>query len=86
MACRIRWDVFAGAITIMGGVPSICLLPEVMPNADFEAYLDQFFQEIGSGDRLILGISDTAPPSADFERMLRIGDRGLGSGAREAAP
>ena len=68
-------DVFAGAITIMGGVPSICLLPEVMPNADFEAYLDQFFQELGSGDRLILGISDTAPPSADFERMLRIGDR-----------
>jgi hypothetical protein len=40
----------------------------------FEAYLDEFFGVIGSGDALILGISDTKPPAADFGWIKRIGD------------
>ena len=59
----------------MGGIPSICLLPDSMPDGRFEAYLDTFFSDLGAGDHLILGISDTTPPAADFERLKTIGGR-----------
>jgi len=68
-------DVFDGKITIMGGIPSIALLKSSMSDDAFDAFLDNFFQEIGKGDHLILGISDTTPPKADFERLLKIGKR-----------
>ena len=68
-------DCFRGRITIMGGIPSICLLRNTMSDRDFEAYLDEFFSSLGSGDRLILGISDTTPPVAEFERLKIIGER-----------
>ena len=67
-------DHFRSRITIMGGIPSICLLKNTMPDEAFEAFLDGFFAVLGSGDRLILGISDTTPPAADFERIKRIGE------------
>jgi hypothetical protein len=69
-------DAFDGSgITIMGGIPSIALLPQSMPDAQFERFLDGFFRDIGRGDRLILGISDTTPPAADFRRLQAIGRR-----------
>ena len=67
-------DHFRSRITIMGGIPSICLLPGVVPDADFETFLARFFSDLGAGDHLILGISDTTPPAADFERILRIAE------------
>lgn len=66
---------FGARITIMGGIPSVALLQQSMSQAKFETFLDGFFAELGRGDRLILGISDTTPPAADFERILRIGER-----------
>jgi hypothetical protein len=45
-----------------------------MPQRDFDAYLDQFFTDIGGGEHLILSIADTAPPAADFDRILQIGE------------
>ena len=66
-------DHFAGRITIMGGIPSTCLLKDCMSDRDFEAYLDSFFSDLGAGDHLILGISDTTPPAAEFERIIKIG-------------
>ena len=68
-------DSFGGKITIMGGIPSVALLPSSMSDKAFENFLDGFFEEIGAGDHLILGISDTTPPAADFRRLLRIGQR-----------
>jgi len=68
-------DAFAGRITIMGGVPSVALLPSSMSDVEFEVFLDGFFEDIGDGDHLILGISDTTPPGADFDRIAKIGDR-----------
>lgn len=68
-------ELFAGRITIMGGIPSVALLPSSMSDAEFCAFLDGFFGAIGGGDHLILGISDTTPPAADFGRILRIGER-----------
>ena len=66
---------FDGRITIMGGFPSVALVRAAMPDHQFEEYLDDFFRQIGRGDRLILGISDTTPPAAEFDRLLRIRDR-----------
>ena len=68
-------DFFDGRITIMGGIPSIALLPQSMSERAFDAFLDEFFDDIGRGDHLILGISDTTPPAADFGRVLKIGRR-----------
>ena len=68
-------DHFGGRITIMGGIPSISLLKTSMPDRAFETFLDDFFSNLGSGDHLILGISDTTPPGAEFERLERIAAR-----------
>lgn len=51
-------------------------MPDTLDDAEFETFLDAFFaDEIGPGDRLILGISDTTPPGAKFDRLCRIRDR-----------
>jgi hypothetical protein len=34
--------------------------------------MKNLFREIAPGDRFILGVSDTTPPNAKFERLLRI--------------
>jgi len=72
-------EAFAGRITIMGGVPSVALLADSMSDARFERFMDAFFEQIGRpedrGEHLILGISDTTPPAADFERIMRIAQR-----------
>jgi len=68
-------DAFAGRICIMGGVPSVALLPSSMPERRFGQFVDQLFAHIGGGDHLILGVSDTTPPGADFGRLLEIARR-----------
>lgn len=66
-------ETFAGRIAVMGGVPSVALLPSSMPDREFEGFIERFFEDLGRGDHLILGISDTTPPGADFVRIERIG-------------
>ena len=66
-----RWS---DRITIFGGVPSNLLLPQLTPDAQFQGFMDELFTGIGTGARFILGIADTTPPDADFERLVRIGD------------
>ena len=68
-------QAFDGRISIMGGIPSIALLEQSMHDDQFEEFLDDFFDQIGKGDHLILGISDTTPPGADFERLKRVAQR-----------
>ncbi|MDR1922250.1 MAG: corrinoid protein [Candidatus Adiutrix sp.] len=62
-------------LTIFGGVPSNILLEDLTSEADFELYLDSMFRELAPGDRLIVGIADTTPPRASWDRLRRIGDR-----------
>jgi uroporphyrinogen-III decarboxylase len=64
--------VFKSKITIFGGIPSVALLQESMPDEEFERFMKNLFKEIAPGDRFILGVSDTTPPDAKFERLLRI--------------
>jgi corrinoid protein of di/trimethylamine methyltransferase len=66
-----RWS---DRITIFGGVPSNLLLPQLTPDAQFQGFMDALFSGIGDGRRFVLGIADTTPPDADFERLVRIGN------------
>jgi len=68
-------EAFGGRITIMGGIPSVALVKDSMTDAQFEKYLDEFFSQIGRGDHLILGVSDTTPPAAEFRRLLAVAKR-----------
>ena len=75
MTFREARDALQGKVTIMGGIPSVTLLEDSMSDAEFEEYLDGFFADMGQGDRLILGVSDTTPPAAKFERLMQVGRR-----------
>ena len=61
--------------TVWGGIPSIALLADMMDDSAFESYLDRLFESIGTGERLILGVSDNVPPDADLGRLENIGKR-----------
>ena len=67
-----RW---ADRLTIFGGIPSNLLLAEATSDEEFEAYLAHLFKVVAPGKRLILGIADTTPPHAVFDRLVRIGER-----------
>ena len=66
---------WSNAMTIFGGIPSNMVLAESASDQDFEAYLDYLFKAVAPGTRFILGIADTTPPDAVFERLIRIGER-----------
>ena len=61
--------------TVWGGIPSIALLDDAMDDRTFEAYLDDLFGELGTGERLILGVSDDVPPDANLSRLERVKER-----------
>jgi len=63
-----------GKVTIFGGVPSVAFLEDSMSDEEFEHFMKNLFREIVPGDRFILGVSDTTPPDAKFERLLRINE------------
>ncbi len=67
-----RWS---DRLTLFGGIPSILLLRESTSDEDFEAYLDHLFRAVTPGTRMILGIADSTPPKAVFERLVRIGEK-----------
>ncbi len=67
-----RWS---DKVTIFGGIPEHLLLEETTTNEDFDAYLDEFFKVVAPGRRLIVGIGDTTPAHAVFDRLIRIGER-----------
>ncbi len=67
-----RWR---DSLTIMGGIPECVLLEETASDEEFEAFLDHLFESVVPGDRLVLGVADSVPPNAVFDRLLRIGER-----------
>lgn len=62
-------------LTIMGGIPECVMLEETASEEEFEAFLDHLFESVAPGDRLILGVADSVPPNAVFERLVRLGER-----------
>jgi len=60
------------ATTIWGGLPATAFLPSCMDDSSFEDYMGNIFADLGSGERLVFGISDNVPPDADMARMQRV--------------
>jgi len=77
---------FGPGTTIWGGLPSVALLDSVMDDAAFETFLDGVFDELGTGERLILGVSDNVPPDANLARLNMIADRIRAFGPVRPAP
>jgi methylmalonyl-CoA mutase cobalamin-binding domain/chain len=67
-----RWG---NKLTIFGGIPQSLLLAETATEEEFQAYLDHFFKAVAPGSRIIVGIADTTPPNAVFDRLIRMGER-----------
>ncbi len=67
-----RWG---NKITLQGGIPSNLLLADAASDEEFERYLGDLFKAVAPGNRLILGVADTVPPDAVFDRLRRIADR-----------
>ncbi len=66
---------FGSHTTVWGGIPSVALLPDTFDDREFDSYLDDLFDALGTGERLILGVSDNVPPDADLSRLDSIADR-----------
>ena len=62
-------------IALFGGIPQSLLSDDTASEADLHNYLDHFFKAVAPGRRMIVGIADTTPPHADFNRLRIIGDR-----------
>jgi len=43
-----------------------------MDEPTFEAYMNELFDHLGTGTRLILGVSDNVPPDVNLARLERI--------------
>lgn len=67
-----RWCV---KLTIWGGIPEILLMRETASDEDLDTYLDHLFRAIAPGRSFIVGIADTTPAKAVFERLVHIGER-----------
>jgi len=67
-----RWS---DKITIFGGIPQSLLSEDTASEEDLQSYLDHFFKAVAPGRRVIVGIADTTPPHAVFNRLRIIGDR-----------
>lgn len=65
-------QVFQSQITVWGGLPSICVLEDSMTEYEFDKYIHHTLESIGKGDRLIIALADTTPPSAKFKRIVKI--------------
>ncbi len=61
-------------ITIWGGIPSVALLEESVHEADFRRLVEEAVALARGKSHLILGIADTTPAGAKWERIEYISD------------
>ena len=66
-------------VTVWGGIPSVSVCPKSMNDRDFDRLLDEALAFAADHPRLILGIADTTPANANFDRILEITRRVRGS-------
>ncbi len=63
---------FGPAATAWGGIPCVVLLDDTCDQGEFEAHMDKTFADLGSGERLILGVSDNVPPDVNLDRLEQV--------------
>lgn len=64
-------------MVVWGGIPSIVLVPEVMPYDDFVSYLNYYFKTLEKykgKSRVIVAIGDNVVAEADIDRVEKISD------------
>jgi hypothetical protein len=59
-------------VTVWGGIPSIALCKSSMSDRDFDRLLEGTLAFAAGRAHLILGIADTTPPGAEWDRILKI--------------
>ncbi|MCU0585270.1 MAG: cobalamin-dependent protein [Desulfobacterales bacterium] len=69
-----RW-CRSNKLTLMGGLIQSLLSPATASLDELDRYLDHFFAAVAPGRRIILSVADTTPPNADFDRLVRVGER-----------
>ena len=62
-------------VTVWGGIPSVALCETSMSDDDFSRLLDETLAFAADHPRLILGIADTTPANANFDRIIEITER-----------
>ncbi len=72
LSVRETRETFDGRVGIWGGIPSLMMLPGSYSEKEYDAYLDDFFDAVGDGNRFIISIADTVPPDADFNRIRKL--------------
>ncbi len=60
---------------IWGRLCSVCVLPESMTDAQFEAHVDDAIAAVGEGRGIVFSLADTTPPAAALERIRRGGEK-----------
>lgn len=68
-------EAVSGRCALWGGIPSVMLLPQQVSTADFDLFLDEFFDQLGACRRCVIGVSDNVPPEADLNRIIKINDK-----------
>ena len=63
-------ELWAGKVTMWGGIPAI-ILTEDFSDEEFEDHLLDLFRAVAPGDRFILGFGDNVPTEALFHRIVR---------------
>jgi len=66
-------NIIKGRAVIWGAIDSIALLNDSMSDGDFKKYVENIVN-IAKSNRIILGISDTAPVNMNVDRVLYIKD------------
>lgn len=61
-------------VIIWGGLPSVLLSPSV-PEAEFQAYVDELFDVIAPGDAFILGVADNVMPDSLISRVAWVSEQ-----------
>jgi hypothetical protein len=77
---------FGEPTTVWGGLPAVAFMDGPMPDDSYDAHMDRVFRELGSGKRLILGVSDNVPPDALIHRLEDVTERVKAFGPVNPAP
>lgn len=65
-------EILDGKVSIMGGIPSVIMIPRNMNDEDFREYVLKTLDDIQPGNGFVLGMADNVPANADFERVYMI--------------
>src|SRR3989304_1136183 len=65
---------FGGKVVILGGIPSVLLVPDAISDEQFETQMAELFKEIAPCDNSIPGMGNNTMPGASLERVKRVAE------------